>query len=189
MIGGLVAWVGYGGIRAPWQVVSFRNATGWEVESTVGSILWLVKGGPLRFDAGALRIGSSPVWARGLLLAAILVIVGWIWSRADPAREDPAGGPSLAAVTALVALSPLFSLQYTAWLLPWAAVAALGLRRERRVAGLAAGIILLGGILGVLYGRTSGTVLDMIRILLLARNGACLALVVVWLWPRTALSP
>ena len=80
------------------------------------------------------------MWAKAVLLSAVVAAVTWIWARRRSEME-PAGAPALAAVTALLVLSPLFSVQYTAWLVPWAAVAALGARRERTMAGLAFAVI------------------------------------------------
>jgi hypothetical protein len=112
----------------------------------------------------------------------------WVWWRAgaeppDEARgADPAGGPALAAVTVLIALSPLFSVQYSCWLVPWAAVAALGGRRERGVSALAVAIVAMGGLLAILYGNATTTVIGSIKLLLLLRNALTVALVGFWIW-------
>ena len=176
---GLIGWIAVGGIRAPWQVVSFRGAPGWAAESLIGNIVWLVTSARLHLEAGAARVGVAPMWAKALLLAAVVVAVTWIWARRR-SDVEPAGAPALAAVTALLVLSPLFSVQYTAWLVPWAAVAALGMRRERAMAGLAFAVICLGGALAVLYGNATPTTLNWIKGLLLVRNALCVCSLVYW---------
>ena len=153
---GLLVWVLVGGLHAPWQVLSFRGAGGWAVESTVGTLVWIVTGGPLRLEAGAVRTGSAPIWARAVLLGAIVAIVGRIWIRLRDDDAEPSGAPALAAVTALIALSPLFSVQYASWLVPWTAIAVLGGRRERTTAAFGIAIVVLGGLLAVLYGNAGG---------------------------------
>ncbi len=185
---GFVAWVAVGGIRAPWQVVSFRGAPGWEVESLIGNLAWIVKSARLHLEAGAARVGVAPTWAKALLLAAVVVAVTWIWARRR-SDVEPAGAPALAAVTALLVLSPLFSVQYTAWLVPWAAVAALGMRRERTMAGLAFAVICIGGGLAVLYGNATPATITWIKGLLLVRNALCVCLVVYWFGSTRQSSP
>ena len=103
---GVAAWIAYGGVDAIRQVVSFRGATGWEIESTVGSIVWLLTGGPVRLEGGAPRVGEIPGWSRALLLLALVAVLAAIWARARERRVDAAGAPSLAALAALLALSP-----------------------------------------------------------------------------------
>jgi hypothetical protein len=188
---GALAWISVGGVRGPWQVLTFRGARGWAVESTIGNIVWLVTGGPLRLEAGAVRTGDAPLAIRAILLVAIGSVVAWVWLHVGAERSgdgadrgdavDPAGGPALAAVTTLIALSPLFSVQYVCWLVPWAAVAALGGRRERRTSVLAVAIVAMGGLLAILYGNATTTVIGSIKILLLVRNALAVGLVGYWL--------
>ena len=64
-----LAWVAISGPKAPFQVISFRGATGWAIESTVGNLVWIVTGGQIYPQAGAARIGDAPSWAKGVLLA------------------------------------------------------------------------------------------------------------------------
>ena len=178
---GLLVWVLVGGLRAPWQVLTFRGASGWAVESTVGSVVWLATGGPIRLESGAVRTGSAPLWARALLLGVIVAIVARIWMRLRDDNADASGAPALAAITALIALSPLFSVQYTCWLVPWIAIAVLGARRERNTAMFGIAIVFLGGLLAVLYGNATETIVGSIKVLLLLRNVTCVALVAYWL--------
>jgi len=44
VVGG-IGWLLLGGIGGVRQVLSFRSATGWEVESTVGALVWVFGGG------------------------------------------------------------------------------------------------------------------------------------------------
>jgi hypothetical protein len=119
------------------------------------------------------------MWAKAILLAAVVAAVTWIWVRRR-SDVEPAGAPALAAVTALLVFSPLFSVQYTAWLVPWAAVAALGLRRERTMAGLAFAVICIGGGLAVLYGNATPATITWIKGLLLVRNALCVYSLAYW---------
>ena len=181
---GLAGWVAVGGIRAPWQVLTFRGASGWAVESTIGNIVWLLTGGPIRLEAGAVRTGEASLVSRAILLLAIAGVLALIWGRTRGGRIDPAGGPALTAVTALIALSPLFSVQYACWLVPWAAIAAVGGRRERTVAVVATAIVAMSGLLAILYGNATVTIIGSIKLLLLFRNGLCVGLVAYWLLAR-----
>ena len=56
VVGG-IGWLLLGGIGGVRQVLSFRSATGWEVESTVGALVWVFGGGEPRWEQGAVRVG------------------------------------------------------------------------------------------------------------------------------------
>jgi hypothetical protein len=183
---GVAAWIAYGGVGAIRQVVSFRDATGWEVESTIGSIVWLLTGGPVRLEGGAPRVGEIPGWSRALLLVILVAVLGAVWARARERHTDAAGAPSLAALAALLALSPLFSLQYALWLAPWAAIA-WAEPRTARIGRIGFAISLLTGILAFLYIRIEPTQWNLLSVrwsvigLLLARDGLCAWIAVAWL--------
>jgi hypothetical protein len=116
-----IAWVAWGGSDAPMQTLTMRHATGWEIESTVGFVLWQLGRASPRFEAGADRVGSIGPWHTVLVIVAVAVIC-WVWLRA---REDPRlgeGPASVATVAILLVTSPVFSHQYLAWLLPWVAI-------------------------------------------------------------------
>jgi glycosyl transferase family 87 len=119
---GLAAWVAIGGFGALRQVSTFRGSTGWEIASTIGVPVWALTG-QHRFEEGANRTGTIPAGVPGVLLLATIVTVAAIWLLAREVRDEPAGAPALAAVAALLVFAPVFSPQYVAWLLPWAAVA------------------------------------------------------------------
>jgi hypothetical protein len=111
--------------------------------------------------------------ASGLVLLALLAAI-WVCANDRPA--DAPGAAAVAAVGALLACSPLFSLQYATWLLPWAAIAsARGHRAMVRVTGV---VTLLTAALFIVYdpGRAGWS-----QALLLARNAAVIALPAIWL--------
>ena len=183
---GVVAWIAYGGVDAVRQVVSFRGATGWEIESTVGSIVWLLTGGPVRLEGGAPRVGEIPGWSRAMLLLALAAVLVAIWGRARGRHVDAAGAPSLAALAALLALAPVFSLQYALWLSPWAAIAWID-ERTARIGRIGFAISLITGLLAFLYVRIEPTQWNLQSVrwivigLLLVRDGLCAWIVVAWL--------
>jgi hypothetical protein len=119
---GVATWVVIGGPGALRQVGTFRGSTGWEIGSTIGVPVWAFTG-QHQFENGANRSGTIPAGAPEALLLLTLVTVVAIWLLARRREEEPAGAPALAAVAALLVFSPVFSPQYVAWLLPWAAVA------------------------------------------------------------------
>jgi Glycosyltransferase family 87 len=175
---GLAAWVAIGGAGGPRQVVSFRGATGWELESTVGVIVWVLTG-ERRFEAGAARTGSIPGWARVAMVLALLVLLIAIWRRARTSPADPAGAPALAALATLLFLSPLFSPPFAAWLLPWGAIAMTDDRRWRWLA--AAPVILTGAVVTVWYLDVWRGHPGLSQVLLFARNLSLVPIVVAWL--------
>jgi hypothetical protein len=183
---GVAAWIAFGGVDAVRQVVSFRGATGWEIESTIGAIVWLFTGGPVRLEGGAPRIGEIPGWSRVVLLLVLVTVLAAIWARTRERRVDAAGAPSLAAVAALLALSPLFSLQYALWVAPWAGIAWAD-ARTARIGRIGFAISILTGILAFLYIRIEPTQWNLLSVrwsvtgLLLLRDGLCVWIAVVWL--------
>jgi hypothetical protein len=126
--GGLV-WLAVGGREGIEQVLTFRGAAGYHVESTVGGVLLLTGDEPAFSEAGALRIASQPAWAKTtvalLLVAGVVVAWTLAWRAArrhrDVASEAAVLG-SLVAVGMLLVLSPLLSPQYLVWLLPFVAL-------------------------------------------------------------------
>jgi hypothetical protein len=135
---GALAWVAYGGARAPVQVLGFRGARGWEAGSTVGVVAWILGGGPLTEEAGSARVGTAPWWAKTLLGVVLLSLLAVIWLRARRREDDAGGRPALASVAALLLCTPLFSTQYALWLLPWAGVTSA---RDRDPGALAAVLV------------------------------------------------
>lgn len=143
-VAGLVAWVAWGGAGAPEQVLTFRGATGWEFESTVGALVRTVGGAKPVLQQGAWRVGEMG-WMRELLvfaLAAAVVLVWLLASRAKPGGPVVLDGVApVAAIVTFLVLTPLLSPQFLAWLLPFAAIAAVhGERSVARLTFVAAGL-------------------------------------------------
>jgi Glycosyltransferase family 87 len=136
---GLIAWVAWSGTSGPRQVLTYRGARGWQIESSVGVVLHAVSHRPAVFERGAMRIGEATAAARFSLLAVGVVLVLAIWllaARIHPDREHLLDSICpLAAISALLLTSTLLSPQYAAWLLPFAAIAAV--TGDRLSAGLA----------------------------------------------------
>jgi hypothetical protein len=137
-VAGMAGWIAWGGVDGPMQVVTTRGAKGWEFESTIGALVRSVGGTTPQLERYAWRVGEVPDWARILLALAILAAVALVWILASRAKP---GGPGvldglapLAGITAFLVLSPLLSPQFLAWLLPFAAIAAV--HGERLVARL-----------------------------------------------------
>jgi hypothetical protein len=180
---GGAAWYVVGGPKAPFQVLSFRGATGWSVESTVGNIVWIVSRSQIGPQAGAIRVGTAPSWSRAALTVALLVLEATIWWRAARDGRDPAGGTAVVAVIALLVCSPLFSTQYLAWVLPWAAISFEGDRRQREIAIIAAVAIAVTGLLHLSYLNSSPLSNIVEKWMLFLRNMTCIGLLAVWLRP------
>jgi len=176
----LLAWLLVGGPKGPIQVLSFRGARGWSVESIEGNLLWLTSRGTPSLEQGAMRIGEAATWAKGLLFLGLLAYEVMVWHRAGGEARDPAGGACLAAVTAVLVFSPLVSEQYAAWLLPWTAVAFEGDGDERTVATIAAVAIVAAGLLGLFYLMPFGWAPAAQRWTILGRNVSLVALLIVW---------
>jgi hypothetical protein len=171
---GTLAWVGFGGVSALRQVFTFRGATGWQIESTVGVVVRWITDDHIRFEAGSYRIGRVPGWSSGLLLMLLILAVTAIWWDASRRRDPRLGVPGLAALSALLTLSPVFSLQYAMWLIPFGALA--WAEGERTDARLAFAIALLTGALTGLYlgGDAQGWDLSSIgMVVILVRNATC----------------
>ena len=145
LLAGATLWIA--GPRGVVQVLTFRGATGWQIESVVGSLIHLASGESPRLESGSWRIGAMNAGAAiGMFLAAGPLS---LWSSWRGARLNRIGAGWLASVSVLMLLSALLSAQYVIWLLPAAAIAwADG---DRRLALLAAGAALLTEILWIGY--------------------------------------
>jgi hypothetical protein len=174
---GLTVWIAISGVDAVRQVATFREATGWDVGSLVGSVVWITTGETFRQEQGAPRIGTVPGWSTGALTAVLILLLIAIWWRAARRPEDAPGAASLAAVGALLVCSPLFSVQYVSWLLPWAAIAST--RQQRRpMVWTTAVITIVTGAIVLVYTPDNVTPA---QVLLLVRNAAVVALPLLWL--------
>jgi hypothetical protein len=176
---GLTAWIAFGGIGAVRQVVTFRSASGWSVESTVGAIAWTVTGGPIRLEAGSARTGAVTDWARVALALGMLVTVAAVWLRARSRDRSSSGDAATGALGALLFFAPLFSVQYASWLLPWGAVA--GEERDGRAATaiVLAIAVATGATIPLATAVADGSMPVLsLQLLLLVRDGLCGALAV-----------
>lgn len=176
---GLTAWVTFAGLSGASQVTTFRGATGWHVESVIGSVVWIVTGADAVIEQGAARVGTVP----GALLAALAVCAVLtevaIWSRARSFGGDPVGAPSVTSVAALLMFSPLFSPQYALWLTPFVAVAvAEGAGRSLALPGAA--VVFITGVISAMRIVQTALSVDVQQMLLLVRNGAVIGVVVWW---------
>jgi hypothetical protein len=176
LVGG-IGWLVLGGVGGVIQVMTFRSARGWEIESTVGTLVWLFGGGEPRWENGAVRVGSSQglTWMTVVLLVVLLAAIWWKALRSK--EEDLLGVPSLVALCALLACSPIFSLQYAGWLTPWAAIASRDPRRIP-IASASAIVVLTAGVSIALFQFADGLE-PLGAMMLLARNGLCV-FVPVW---------
>ena len=163
VLGGAAAWIA--GSKGIVQVLTFRGATGWQIESLVGSIVHLSDSKTLRMESGAWRIGAINGTASiAMFLAAAPVCV---WSSWRGARLNRIGAGWLASVTALLLLSALFSAQYVIWIAPAAAIA--WTEGDRPLALLTAIAIVLTQVFWSYYGSILGGELPAL-LLVVVRN-------------------
>ena len=81
-------------------------------------------GDPRPSTAGRRGSGRSRLTDRVVLIGVVAAGLWLAGRRARTWRGDIAGVPALASVAILLCVSPVFSLEYAAWLIPWAAIAA-----------------------------------------------------------------
>ena len=172
---GLTLWVAWSGIRGPGQVLTLRGATGWQVESLVGSVQWAVLGARPHFQLGALRVGTVSI-AGEAVAAALFVVVLFLVCRAAARGVQAAEGiPSLAVVTALLLAAPILSPQYLCWILPWAAIAT-GVRDRSLLAVLGVATVVTGAMWWLPVGADAW-----FKGFLLARNAALVLVLIMCL--------
>ncbi len=137
VLGGLAVlggWILVAGVSGVYQVLTFRGARGWEIESTVGAVWMLIDQSTMRVEAGAWRIGSTSGPVSILLFAVGGATSLWmIWRGA---RTGHVGAGWAGGLSALLVLSALLSPQYAAWLAPASGVA--WVEGDRRMAVLTA---------------------------------------------------
>ncbi|MFZ4586010.1 MAG: glycosyltransferase 87 family protein [Acidimicrobiia bacterium] len=146
---GLAAWVAVGGTGAVMDVLSFRGAKGWQLESLPGSVVRLTEPLTVRAEQGAWRVGQMPEWGKSVLgLAMVVSVIAVAWLLKRSGRLDGVFADAVApltSVTAFLVFSPIISPQYTVWLLPFAALAWVG--GEKRLALLTAAIYSVSALL------------------------------------------
>lgn len=119
LLAGGLAWYLLGGPKGPMQVLSYRGATGWDVQGTIGAIVDASTSMAHFVEGGIRRIGyASPMARSAILVATVIgVIVAW-WRRRATDRPEAV---ALTVTAAILALTPTFPPAWAAWLVPWAA--------------------------------------------------------------------
>jgi hypothetical protein len=174
-----VLWAGVGGIG---QVSTQRHSTGWQVESTVGTTIWIFGDEGVRIIKASQRIGTAPVWATSLMTAVGALGVALVWLRARR-TPDEVGAACLANVALLLFVAPIYSYPYVLWLLPWSAIA-LAEGRDR-LAYVGFGVVALTAfIYATLGGQLVHQASPAIQFVLLLRNVATGAIPVAYLLDR-----
>lgn len=176
---GAVAWFAIAGTRGFEQVLTFRGARGWQIESVTGGIVRWFTGEFPRSESGALRVGDAPLWATLALGLTMLVAVGWIWREVVVHDADDVtiyGVAPLTAITVFMVCSPLLSPQFVLWLVPFAAICWIG--RERVLSALVGISVLATMLLTQLYMPLNNDQLSG-HAALAARNALLLGIVVV----------
>jgi hypothetical protein len=118
------AWVAMVGLQGPQQVLTFRGATGWQVESLVGNWHLLFTDAPVEWQSGAHRVGVVSVVGRLAMLFATgvtILLVAWAVWRREASAIFAGGG---AAVLLFLCFAPLLSPQYMGWVTLVVALAA-----------------------------------------------------------------
>jgi hypothetical protein len=180
VVAGAAAWVVWAGTAGPVQVLTFRGATGWQVESTIGAVVHVFATHEARMQRGAARIGVVPDALRvGLPLFGLLATigVGWLLWRVNGAALPVVDGVApVAAVALLLVCATLLSPQYISWLLPFAAIAAAG---GERAIGWVTGLVAFLSTLGLNLVKEVNHGVPIAMAIVLARNAALLVLVAV----------
>jgi hypothetical protein len=177
---GLAAWVAWTGTDGPVQVVSMRGATGWEIESVVGSIIRATTNEVVHYNEGAFRVGHVQGWAIVVCVVALAAAVIAAWLLAARAPNPSAlldGTAALAAVGVFLVFTPLLSPQFAAWLVPFAAIAAA--HGDRLIGRLTLLVVTLSVVDFALIDRYANTSAVVPQAVVLIRNAALIALVVV----------
>jgi hypothetical protein len=174
-VAGATAWVAWGGLGAPGEVLTYGGSRGWEFESAPGSLLRLLTRGELRNEGGALRLGAPPR-IFGLLLTCVLVaaVVGtWVLVAQRGARP---GVAEVVVIGSAMVFSTLLSAQFMIWVVPFVAIAAAegAVRIERWTAAASAFTFLYWW----LYDPNHADALN-VELAIAARNIAVIGMLVV----------
>jgi hypothetical protein len=182
---GVMVWLMVTGPAGARQVATFRGATGWHIEGTVGSTVWILTGEEPRVERGTLRVGTLER-AHSLVLAAMLfAVLVAVWRAQVRRGFDPSGLPAVASVSALLVLSPVSSPQYLAWLVPWVAVMVARDRSPALTAALGATVVLAASSFVVYWGIAGGWgFLRAVSFLRAACLAACAGLSMWYLYTR-----
>ena len=128
----LAGWLWVAGPSGLYQVLTFRGARGWEIESTVGAVWMLFEQTTMRVESGAWRIGttSGPI----SILLFVLGAIPCLWMIWRGARTGHLGAGWAGGISVLLFTSALLSAQYSAWLAPASGIA--WVEKDRRTAVL-----------------------------------------------------
>jgi hypothetical protein len=136
---GLVAladWLWVAGPSGLYQVLTFRGARGWEVESTVGALWILIDRSSMRVESSAWRIGTT----NGPISILLFALGGFpcLWMIWRGARTGRLGAGWAGGLSVLLFTSALLSPQFLVWMAPASGVAwAENDRRTSVLTGLA----------------------------------------------------
>jgi hypothetical protein len=128
----LTEWLWVAGPSGLYQVLTFRGARGWEIESTVGAAWLLIDQTSMRVESGAWRIGTI-VGPTALALFA-LGAVPCLWMIWRGARTGHLGAGWAGGISVLLLMSALLSAQFAIWLAPASGIA--WVEKDRRTAVL-----------------------------------------------------
>lgn len=171
---GLV-WLSVAGLQGPRQVLSFRGATGWQIESIGGSLTGLFTDAVPELQNNAYRIGtlSSGLVVGGRVLALGAIALALWRAHRRPLADGQAERILLAGTAAMIVTAPLLSPQFLLWLTPFAAI--LWPSRSAKATAIA---IAITGFVGPVFGYPN-LAEPAPAILLLIRDVALIASVVL----------
>ena len=165
----LAGWLWVAGPSGLYQVLTFRGARGWEIESTVGSVWMLFEQTTMRVESGAWRIGttSGPI----SILLFVLGAIPCLWMIWRGARTGHLGAGWAGGISVLLFTSALLSAQYSAWLAPASGVA--WVEKDRRTAVLTGLVVFLTNLVfksfhPLIHGSPRALTIVLARNLLLA---------------------
>jgi hypothetical protein len=117
----LAGWLWVAGPSGLYQVLTFRSARGWEIESTVGAAWMLFDQSTMRVESGAWRIGSTS--GPTSIVLFVLGAVPCLWMIWRGGRTGHLGAGWAGGISVLLFMSALLSAQYSAWLAPASGIA------------------------------------------------------------------
>jgi len=165
----LAGWLWVAGPSGLYQVLTFRGARGWEIESTVGAVWMLFEQTTMRVESGAWRIGttSGPI----SILLFVLGAIPCLWMIWRGARTGHLGAGWAGGISVLLFTSALLSAQYSAWLAPASGVA--WVEKDRRTAVLTGLVVFLTNLVfksfhPLIHGSPRALTIVLARNLLLA---------------------
>ena len=180
-----VAWLVWGGWSGPSEVLTFRGAKGWQVESIIGLFFHVADPTGSHPEAGAWRTAAEmPGWGRPLLTALsglTVLLAWWLAARRRRAGDDDSvvyGLAPLVCVIGMLVFAPILSPQYVLWFLPFAAIVAA--RGNRLMGGLTLAVAALSAwSFAVIKAELHGQWYAVYPLFL--RNGLLVAMLVVGL--------